>query len=135
MTDAKVVQLYALGCIYFATFAVANPATEASLGKGVTPTGWISSTNWLNVTVDPCSGDNSTISVWKGVGCEDNRVTRLNLRSNDLTGTFPPEIIILSADNPSKAGKLNFLDLSLNGNLFASNLESWMGMLGSNLGM
>jgi Leucine-rich repeat (LRR) protein len=44
---------------------------------------WNNNTNW-NSTISPCG--------WYGVICEGDRVANLNLFSNNLSGTIPPEI-------------------------------------------
>ena len=50
--------------------------------------GWTNHSNWL-ATTTPCG--------WYGVTCESDRVTRLGLSSNSLSGAIPPEIGNLTA--------------------------------------
>jgi len=45
--------------------------------------GWYNNTNWL--TTNP-------VSTWEGVEVTNNRVTRIDLYSNNLTGTLPSSI-------------------------------------------
>lgn len=51
-------------------------------------TNWNDKTGWLQTTT-PCT--------WYGVTCEAERVTRLSLTSNNLSGALPPEIGNLTA--------------------------------------
>ncbi len=135
LSTAKAVQYYALACIYYATYAVANHATNA-VESGVTPSGWTESVNWLSKTVDPCKGNSSTY-YWYGVLCaDDNKITTLDLHKNQLTGGIPNEIALLSSSNPSGAGKLRYLDVGDNYYLYNSGDTglAWMGELGPNLG-
>jgi hypothetical protein len=130
LTAAKAVQHYALACLFYATNGVGNPATLALNPPLATPPGWIVKTNWLNTTVDPCSGS------WHGVTCVNNQVTRLELSTTRMTGTIPFEITLLSANNPSKAGSFLFLDLYNNPYLFGDGDNGgldWIGALGSNM--
>lgn len=93
----RLVQRYALACIFFATSQVETRYTEirfeiADLGP------WTDATGWLD-TEDECT--------WKGVVCDNQgRVTELNLGNNVLSGTFPEEAKLLS----------NLLVLDLSGN-------------------
>jgi len=50
--------------------------------------GWTNHSNWL-ATTTPCG--------WYGVTCESDRVTRLGLSTNQLSGAIPPEIGNLTA--------------------------------------
>jgi hypothetical protein len=47
-SDAQIIQRYALASIYYSTFAVSTPATDAFLGPGVTPDGWNNTSGWLS---------------------------------------------------------------------------------------
>jgi hypothetical protein len=62
-SDKQIIQRYALASIYFATYAVATPATDAFLGAGVTPAGWNNTAGWLSDD-DECT--------WFGLGCNAN---------------------------------------------------------------
>jgi hypothetical protein len=132
LSTAKAVQYYALACVYYATYGVANPITNL---QGQNPPGWLKSTNWISTTVDPCSG-NPTTSVWYGVECSNNKITQIDLNTNRLSGSIPNEISLLSADNLSGAGNINYIDLYSNGFLFNDGDAglSWIGQLGSNMG-
>jgi hypothetical protein len=133
LSDAKAVQYYALACVYCATYAVANQATNA-VAPGKTPPGWLKNTNWLSKTADPCSSSSNL--AWYGVTCDsNNKILVIDLNSNNLSGGIPYEITLLSADNPSKAGNINKLDLYNNQyllNAFDAGL-AFIGGLGSNM--
>lgn len=49
---------------------------------------WINNSNWLNSSVP--------LSSWHGLTVENNRVTEINLNSNDLSGAIPSSITSLS---------------------------------------
>lgn len=59
---------------------------------------WPNNTNWLNINIP--------LSEWHGVSMVNNRVTRINLRNNNLSGTLP-----VSLDNLIE---LTFIDFALN---------------------
>ncbi|CAB9513332.1 leucine rich repeat [Seminavis robusta] len=84
-TAARLVQRYALACLYYATNSVENFHTIEIFGEGnVRP--WIDETDWL-------SGDECT---WYKITCNDEGyVTRIELDSNRLTGALPPELTLL----------------------------------------
>jgi len=72
--EARLLELYALSTLYFATDG-AN---------------WFDNQNWLSTTVDYCS--------WFEVTCTDaNLVQNLTLFANTLTGTLPSELRALGA--------------------------------------
>ena len=56
MTEARLLQRYALACFYFATYAVSSPYT------GTEVDGWIQDGGWLSDT-DECT--------WARIGCEE----------------------------------------------------------------
>jgi hypothetical protein len=115
LTNSKLVQYYALACIYYATSG----------------DNWVNHTHWLSSTIDPCDASNG----WAGVDCTSNMVVDLNLANNNLAGTMPCETVLLSGDHPSQAGALSFLFLDNNVNLkTGSNVGSqWITGLGSSL--
>jgi Leucine-rich repeat (LRR) protein len=79
--DWQVIQRYALGCIYFATYGVMHQFTIG------TETKWKNSTGWLT-SAEECT--------WYGIICNsDQRVVAINLARNRVTGTFPREVILL----------------------------------------
>jgi hypothetical protein len=130
VTDAKLVQYYALYCIYNATNKVPNPITDADprfVNIANFPE-WLVTTGWEENNVDPCAG-------WYGVDCEADLVTALDLFSNILTGSFPPEVSLLAADGDRATGAGNLLRIDLFGNEFLFNNfdNSWMSFLGSNM--
>lgn len=130
MADAKIVQYYALYCIYFATFAVPNVLTlDDPRFDDIAFPGWLISDSWGKTDVDPCE--------WHGIECDDNnRVTAIDLNENLLTGSFPKEVILLASDGEysNGAGNLNRIDLYSNEFLFNDYDNSWMTHLGSNFG-
>jgi len=71
-SDEQIIQRYALATIYFSTYAVATPATDAFLGAGETPAGWNNTAGWLS-DADECT--------WFGIGCADGSVESIQLVS------------------------------------------------------
>jgi hypothetical protein len=135
LSTAKAVQLYALACLYYSTYAVSNAIT-ASVYTTSTQTlpGWNMTTNWLSKTIDPCSG-NSTQYIWYGIQCASEKITTIDLYKNRLSGSVPYEITLLSADSLSGAGNLNSVDLERNPLLYNHGTDglAWIAGLGSNL--
>ncbi|KAG7339381.1 two component regulator [Nitzschia inconspicua] len=129
-TDAKLVQYYSLYCIYYATNMVPNPITDNDPRfEGIPFPGWLVSTGWQETNIDPCDG-------WYGVGCDgEGRVSTLDLFQNLLTGSFPPEVVLLALDGPfaTGAGNLFRIDLFRNEFVWNNNDSSWMTDLGSNM--
>jgi hypothetical protein len=129
-TDAKCVQYYALYCIYYATNMVPNPITEGDPRfEGIPFPGWLISTGWQETNLDPCAG-------WYGVGCDaQGRVSTIDLFENLMTGSFPPEVVLLALDGPFSTGAGNLFRLDLFKNEFVWNNDdsSWMADLGSNM--
>lgn len=130
-TDAKLVQYYALYCIYNATNKVPNPITDAEPAFQSLSTfpGWISSTGWEETDLDPCDG-------WFGIDCDtEGRVVEFTMVENLMTGSFPPELVLLASDGPfaTGAGFLNYFEVYNNPFLFNNGNSSWMTNLGSNL--
>jgi hypothetical protein len=87
-------QLYALGCLYYSTFGVANLATDKfwlpNLPDGITRLPeWLDDDGWMTDAATLCSG-------WYGIVCDDNnRVGAIELRDNRLSGSIPPELALL----------------------------------------
>ena len=109
LSDVQIQQRYALGCIYFATFAVQTIYTV------VEPRGWIDSTGWIT-EADECT--------WFGLSCNaEGLVERIVLASNRLTGSFPPETTIM-------AGSVTRIDLFRN-SVFNTGDEgnAWLGQM------
>jgi hypothetical protein len=128
MSNAKIIQYYALYCIYNSTNQVPNVIT-ASEGIVNVPR-WIVAAGWESTTIDPCSGQ------WFGISCVNDQVTDIDLFSNLLTGSFPPEVSLLAADGPRStgAGALRRIDLFDNMLLSNNGDNSWWEFLGSNFG-
>lgn len=89
----RILQRYALACIYYATNGVPTQWTAFELGQdsGDDVMPWLDSTGWLTAT-NECD--------WAGVICDDAtsddpRVVELDLSDNILTGRFPVETIYL----------------------------------------
>lgn len=112
LSDPKLVQYYALACIYYSTNG----------------DGWAYKTGWLSETIDPCDKPG-----WVFIFCSQSNVTKINFQlPNRLVGDFPNEVVLLSADHVSQAGNLAALVIDSNGatNTNDPNLE-WIGGLGS----
>jgi hypothetical protein len=128
--DAKLIQYYSLYCIYFATFMVPNPVTENDPRfEGIPFPGWLITTGWQETDLDPCDG-------WYGIGCDvQGRVSTIDLFENLLTGSFPPEVVLLALDGPFSTGAGNLFRIDLFRNEFVWNNDdsSWMADLGSNM--
>jgi len=160
---AKLVQYYALYCIYHATNGVPNEITDADVRfENIVMPEWLMSANWKDVTtIDACGTtttttttivDNTTENIattlststttstsegWYGVVCDDEgQVIALDLFDNILSGVFPEEIVLLASDGQySTPGAGNLERLDLYENQFLSNRgdSSWMSDLGSNM--
>jgi hypothetical protein len=128
MTEAKIIQFYALYTIYTATNGVSNIITETE-GLVNIPN-WIVVAGWESNNVDPCSGQ------WFGISCVNDQVTNIDLFSNLLTGNFPPEVTLLAADGPRSTGAGAIRRIDLFDNMLLSNNgdNSWWQFLGSNFG-
>lgn len=128
-TDAKLTQYYALYCIYFATNGVPNVITNADERfDGIAFPTWLITNGWEETTMDPCE--------WYGIKCDlEGRVSIIDLFENLLTGSFPPEVVLLSLDGPFSTGGGNLfrIDLFRNEFLYNDADSSWMTDLGSNM--
>lgn len=117
--EEQAVQLYALACIYFSTYAQRNAWTDFHFGEDVALPGWFSNRGWLMRAGEVCD--------WHGITCdENNRVSKIELDTNGLTGSFPPEVAYL---------KDSLMYLDLYNNLVHNKGDegnSWLGEL-SNL--
>jgi hypothetical protein len=109
----KILQRYALACVFLATNAISTPYTKSAFGDGPIPE-WTESFGWLT-DADECT--------WFGVECDENGfVIALRLAKNGLTGSFPDEVKSLGAS-------LTHLDIS--DNLVSNSNEglSWLASL------
>lgn len=99
----QVRQYYVLACLFFATNSVGNPRYNAEMSDEPPPE-WADTTGWLT---------ESNYCLWFGIQCfngqeqdqdvqneqEANlKVVEINLAQNELSGVFPNEIALLSAD-------------------------------------
>ncbi|VEU33888.1 unnamed protein product [Pseudo-nitzschia multistriata] len=87
--EQQAIQLYALACIYYATFSVRSEWTDVHYGLDLALPGWYSSGGWLGSAKDVCTN-------WHGLTCDDQgRIFKIQLDTNGLTGAFPPEVALL----------------------------------------
>ena len=139
MEDSKIVQYYALFCIYTATYAVPNMITDMDERFEAITTfpGWIGNRGWTVNDLDPCPPNVSGEGNFDGVECENGKVVALLLNQKLLTGIFPSEVTLLASDGPAAtgAGDLQTIDLFDNPFLYNNADNSWMEFLGSSLGM
>lgn len=127
MTEAKIIQYYALYSIYCATNGVSNKFTDNALGVGNPVPGWVKNDNWDRANIDPCDG-------WYGITCDNQgRVTEVKLFSNNLTGRWPAEVTLLASSGPRStgAGRLNRIDIY--DNMIHSEDPFWISELGDEL--
>lgn len=95
--EDQALQLYALACIFFATYSTRNAWTDFHFGEDVALPGWFSNRGWLMRAGEVCD--------WHGITCNDeNRVSKIELDTNGLTGSFPAEVAYLK-------DSLTYLDL------------------------
>lgn len=79
----QTMQRFALATFYYATNNVATPTTE-------NPIPWESAHLWLS---------NSHVCEWKGIVCNEKlHVESIDLADNNLTGSIPMELILMSAN-------------------------------------
>ncbi|KAG7354737.1 hypothetical protein IV203_004093 [Nitzschia inconspicua] len=95
MSNAKIIQCYALYCIYDASNQVPNVLTSAE-GIVNVPR-WIVTAGWEFNNIDQFSGK------WFGVSCVKDQVTDIDQFSS-FTGASPPEGSLLAADGPRSTG-------------------------------
>jgi len=87
--EQQATQLYALASIFYSTFSVKSEWTDVHYGPDVALPGWYSSRGWLGNAEDVCSN-------WHGLSCNDQgRILKIELDTNGLTGSFPPETALL----------------------------------------
>ena len=85
--SVRLIQRFVLACIRFATNQVETPYTRSVYGPGGLFEGWVQATGWLT---DPNECN------WHGITCNDQGlVEEIDLSSNRLTGSFPPETSLL----------------------------------------
>jgi hypothetical protein len=88
----QIVQRYALACLYFTSFGVANEYSGEDVFEWKSSDGWISDEN-------ECT--------WYGISCVEGNVIGIDLSNNNLSGHVPMEFGLLGRS-------LEFLDLSGN---------------------
>lgn len=87
-TDDRVVQRFALACIYYASNEQRTAATDFAFGAEFDVLPWLNEAGWL-VYDDECK--------WFGIECnDDGLVDEIDLSNNILTGLFPPETQLLA---------------------------------------
>jgi hypothetical protein len=139
-SDAKLVQYYALYCIYSATSGVRNEFTDGNpIFDDLEPEDfpWIQNRGWRSTNIDPCPIPFPDVEPFYGVKCNDEgQVISLELDQNGMTGHFPPEVTLLASDGPraSGAGQLQKIELFRNEFLGNNRDTSWWADLGSALG-
>jgi Leucine-rich repeat (LRR) protein len=86
--DDRVVQRYALACIYYASNEQRTAATDFAFGPEIDVLPWLNERGWLTFD-DECD--------WYGITCNDitGLVEEIDLSNNILTGLFPPETQLL----------------------------------------
>ncbi|MFK5878807.1 MAG: T9SS type A sorting domain-containing protein [Flavobacteriaceae bacterium] len=123
-------------------FTVAeNPTTNpdypalVELYNSTNGNSWTTNTNWLDNT--------KPLSTWYGLYMENNRVTQINLGSNNLTGSLPTEIgnftelthlwvwsNQLTGNIPPEIGNLsNLIEMDLSPNTFSGSIPTEIGNL------
>jgi len=125
MTDAKLIQYYALYTIFTSTSGVVNQAVIDRGFDFALP--WINRTGWEENDVDPCDG-------WKGVFCQDDLVVDFVMSANRMTGFFPDEIELLGDANNLGAGKIISIDLFRNSLLQNTGSLDWVTKMGPDFG-
>jgi hypothetical protein len=87
--EDRIVQLYSLACLYYATNGVRNDYTDELFGSNSTVPNWIDENGWL-VDEDECT--------WYRIECNSGgKVNKINLFQNRLTGSLPSEVTLLDA--------------------------------------
>lgn len=87
-TEQQATQLYALACLYYATYSVRSDWTDVHYGADLALPGWYSNRGWLGSADDICN--------WHGLACDDQgRIRKIELDTNGLTGAFPSEVALL----------------------------------------
>jgi hypothetical protein len=88
LSDDAILQKFALACIFYATYEKRTLYTDAVYGYDAAPPGWNRTDNWLSQESE-CT--------WFGILCNNNgKVNDIELYSNSLTGSFPPEVVYLN---------------------------------------
>lgn len=105
LSSWKILQRYALACIYYATYNVQTAHSTAAGFSG----GWFNSNKWL-AAQNECE--------WYGVTCDSSgKVQTLDLSSNGLTGSFPNEV---------KFMKSSLLELNIEKNIIHNVGLAWV---------
>eukprot|EP00980_Cylindrotheca_fusiformis_P009155 scaffold1992_cov113-Cylindrotheca_fusiformis.AAC.20 len=116
--EEQTMQLYALACLFYATYAIENEWTNHRYGSDVALPRWVDSKGWVT--------DASNMCDWYGLTCNGKgQVVKIELDANGLTGSIPPEITYLKES-------LQYMDLFRNlvhnkgdeGNTFLGELKN-----------
>ena len=148
----KLVSIVLLSLILamFGTVNAQVPATErvalVELYSSTNGDSWTNNSGWKEVPLDTDGfAMPGTERTWNGVTCEGGNVVRIDLHSNNLVGTIPPELgdltnltylalsyNQLSGEIPSALSNLTDLErLYLNNNQLAGSIPDWLGNLTS----
>jgi hypothetical protein len=86
--NEQALQLYSLACLFFATYAADSDWTIHHYGEDVALPGWFDHKGWVN--------DGSDVCDWYGLTCNlRGQVVKIELDTNGLTGSIPPELAYL----------------------------------------
>ena len=101
-TTQRLLQRYALACVYYATNNVTNNYMKE---RNMEAEPWTNATGWL-VNDQECT--------WRGVTCDptSGAVTAINLSNNRLSGAMPIELIYLQQQLKSLDASKNSIDNS-----------------------
>lgn len=108
MNEDRILQRYALACIFYATYDVPTVYSQTVGFSG----GWFKDDGWLT---------NSNECSWHGVLCNSSgRVQAIRLDSNGLSGSFPSEVTLV---------KETLVELDVTDNKLFNEGVSWVGDL------
>jgi len=109
-TIAYGAQRFAMACLYYATYAKPNIYTDTEDQME----GWTESTDWMS---------DKGVCEWYGITCDSsNFTTTLDLRKNNIAGTFPNEFSIIGS-------RLKHLDIARNPTGSFGSGIFWLGQM------
>jgi hypothetical protein len=86
--EEQTIQLYALACLFYATYATESDWTNHHFGNDIALPGWFDSKGWVKDAANMCD--------WYGLSCNGKgQVVKIELDTNGLTGSVPPELAFL----------------------------------------